>query len=643
METLFDRVFIVVGVVFQLNTDVQCDPSNILGQVIENAPALVPALWGLLSRKTSLVTLAMMQDELDKEKRNTSAQKIQTAFRGFYERRHSGLELKRLRAELCTLQLQPQQEPEWQCACTRFAASNMWEATVGALGIVYFVLGIVLWWYVSSAIESQEQACVAQIGGIARCLWPRIYFNGSGIFGATGCHFPFVEGANCSFDHHHLEVELPEAPVAFHSMRRLTRINVSNNPTLRSVPESWGLIPTLENLDVSGSRQFARLPYRVCAMRSLTALDISGTAAQRVLNWSGQIRVANVSQRLGVSKACVIALKDTLTHLDLSSNSFRLPCKNITIIPQGRGARTVTECNVNQLRSLIEPLAKLEWLSLESNLVDTLSPGFFALTRHVGSLLLAGNRIRDCRMVSEAGDRVLKIVRTLRSNPYSALLNTLQIDASATLTTLENAFSGFTGLTFLQITSHRVSLLNRSTFEGLSNLQRLDLRHGLISKVEPETFSPLVSLRTLLLEQNKLRRVPDVGGLTSLWKLALHHNEIERLDAGAFSSLTALDGLSLDSNEFTRIQNDTFNGLTELHTLPLYNNPLTHIEPGSFAPLVRLDRLAVLGGGAQRLGVSSTTPNVTLNQTFHAWGVRAGLLPHVDCAVSDLWNGMWIC
>ena len=68
-------------------------------------------------------------------------------------------------------------------------------------------------------------------------------------------------------------------------------------------------------------------------------------------------------------------------------------------------------------------------------------------------------------------------------------------------------------------------------------------------------------------------------------EVALSHNKITSIKAGAFSHLTNCTDLMLSFNKLSRIKRDMFQGLKSLKRLRLSHNKIFHIQHGSFARL----------------------------------------------------------
>lgn len=148
--------------------------------------------------------------------------------------------------------------------------------------------------------------------------------------------------------------------------------------------------------------------------------------------------------------------------------------------------------------------------------------------------------------------------------------------------------------------------------DELNALERLDLSHNAMARVPDAVFCPLHNLVYLNLTRNRLRHVgplrfgattvtttssppsssssppppsPDrhdkCGG--SLQVLDLSYNDLDAIDALAFSQLSALQELYLQGNSIAAIADRGFHGLSALAVLNAASNRLVNLAPELFS------------------------------------------------------------
>ena len=118
---------------------------------------------------------------------------------------------------------------------------------------------------------------------------------------------------------------LPDAIDEYASMKNLKTINISNSSTLKRAPLGWAYIPNEKvSIDLHGSKHFHGLPFQLCLSKTnLTNIDLTGTVAEKTIDWNGQLSAANFSSfnMNALNNACVEALKG-LTSLSLADNNL---------------------------------------------------------------------------------------------------------------------------------------------------------------------------------------------------------------------------------------------------------------------------------------------------------------------------------
>ncbi len=643
LEAAFDNAFIIVGVLFQLDA-----ASIVLGsvsdQISEHLPQLLPAILFVLQDQTPLMMLAEMANVQEEQQRqdvaartiqalvrrrqcaathkhvdrSTSWSNVLVDVRGSLGQAHAETRQRRP----CSVKVQRQVR---RCAQDVSAIGRTWTGRFfAAAGVVSIAFGVVLWAHVAISIQQIENACVARVGNIATCFRPRIYFKDTGLFARGDCHFDAVASANCSRSAR-LEAEPPEAATAdFETMDQLRHVDVSLNAQLRTIPAGWSRIPRLASLNLTGCSNFVGLPFQLCRSRSLEVVALSGTVAEKQLNWSGQIRVTNASKPVDVSDACKIALQKTLVALDLSHNNFSLTC--------GAG-----ECDPSQQLAFIVSLQRLSSLDLSHNAIVELTStnNYFAQTSIVdrnseGSLgsgvSLAGNPIRHVDMVASTGDRISRVLHTLRQNPLSTSLRTLRLSGAADLVLLSSSGGGerlldasFSGLVEAKLDGSGITTIPPGSFQGLSSLQVLWLGNNKLTLLAEGAFDGLHALRNLKLHNNEIRGI-EAGafkGLSQVDYLPLNNNQLEHLDPETFRGMPRLSQLILSGNRLRTIDAAVFEGLKSVQQLYLFSNEIGSLSPGVFAGLDSLEQLYMWPGNPA-LGSEATVQN------YSTWGLRNG-------------------
>ncbi|KAJ3097646.1 hypothetical protein HDU97_004706 [Phlyctochytrium planicorne] len=129
--------------------------------------------------------------------------------------------------------------------------------------------------------------------------------------------------------------------------------------------------------------------------------------------------------------------------------------------------------------------------------------------------------------------------------------------------------SGAVNLARLNLSSNRI---DGEGLEGLRHL--LNLSHNKILRI-PEPVVKLKKLKALILNNNEIVRIDNVGGLTALNALILSHNKITEIPQ--LRSLTSLTKLSLSHNSLRHFPDLT--SLPSLRELRLSHNRILTLNP----------------------------------------------------------------
>ena len=150
----------------------------------------------------------------------------------------------------------------------------------------------------------------------------------------------------------------------------------------------------------------------------------------------------------------------------------------------------------------------LKSLNLNSNLISALSSGVFRHLFFLEDLSLEQNNLSSIPRMAFEGLNNLKTLN-LRQNNFNKI-PTLSIRR-------------LLGLGKLFLSRNPIASIRRDDFNGLDSLRHLWLDECLLDEVQPKTFHGL-NLMTLVLEHNRITRLPDLGEMKELKVLKLHAN-----------------------------------------------------------------------------------------------------------------------
>ncbi|MEQ2160630.1 Leucine-rich repeat transmembrane protein flrt3, partial [Goodea atripinnis] len=127
----------------------------------------------------------------------------------------------------------------------------------------------------------------------------------------------------------------------------------------------------------------------------------------------------------------------------------------------------------------------------------------------------------------------------------------------------------------LRFDDNRISSISEQSLQDLINLKRLILDGNLLNNrgIGEVAFINLINLTELSLVRNSLTSPPANLPGTSLEKLHLQDNHINRVPPGAFAFLRQLYRLDLSGNNLSSLPQGVFEDLDNLTHLMLRNNP----------------------------------------------------------------------
>ena len=280
IEVLFDKLYVAVGVLLRADTLTDVTLS-FYGQLTVHGALLLPALMTALDVQDALD----LSDHMDTLREATSTvRQRSTIVRNISNKMNK-------------------------------VTQHRYFVIGERVGLVTSILlGLAFGTYTQYSVIKAKQECEQRIGSIASCADKKYYFA-EGFFSRTTCAFHLVTSFDCSSSAEGNETiirgMLPDAEAEYAKMTNLTHIHMRNS-LLVSAPKGWAKVPSQLTIDLSNSKHLFQLPFVLCAFgTNLTNIQLSGTLAARALNWTGQLRDANVSNAKSsyLNAACVEELQ----------------------------------------------------------------------------------------------------------------------------------------------------------------------------------------------------------------------------------------------------------------------------------------------------------------------------------------------
>ena len=304
--------------------------------------------------------------------------------------------------------------------------------------------------------------------------------------------------------------------------------------------------------------------------------------------------------------------------------------------------------------------SRLQSVVLSSNWFTELSPKQFDDIASLTSLNLARCRITDLRPQHGGWNlRNLKfldishnrLVRIEKNSFYGMTnLTTLDISNNRLLTTIENG--AFASIGRLQILSlSYLSYLGQlhSPFTNLNKLTILDMSHTSVA-LSYALFTGLSNIRRLNMRGSGLtlssfwdshtEDLPVLSALSTLERLYLKGNKLDRLKPGTFQGLQNLQNLEIDNSDITSLNEDIFLNLTSLQYLSIDVNHITELTSRHLADLSSLVGVSIKRNEIKGLASDVFTNNPHLSYLYishnHLTTVKEGtILPRQTLDVSN--------
>ncbi|XP_063924664.1 toll-like receptor 6 [Zophobas morio] len=216
----------------------------------------------------------------------------------------------------------------------------------------------------------------------------------------------------------------------------------------------------------------------------------------------------------------------------------------------------------------------LEVLNLRNNQITRIEEESFVEQLRLKELDLFGNPITYIAIFNL---KFLRAVNVYLSNNLRVIDGVFPTTIERTsindnkLETLEPSFNKSKTLTDLDVSSNKISTINKIAFEGLSKLYSLKLNNNNITSLEAVWFKDLKSLN----------------------QFNLSHNNIEQIEFGTFDSLRDLSILDVSYNKLTSLHLDTSHLLAELWKLYFDNNQISNLDIDAMMSLKHLHPISL--------------------------------------------------
>ncbi|XP_067226192.1 chondroadherin [Chanodichthys erythropterus] len=217
-------------------------------------------------------------------------------------------------------------------------------------------------------------------------------------------------------------------------------------------------------------------------------------------------------------------------------------------------------CQIREIDSqAFKGLKKLIYLYLSNNEISTIKPGAFEDLTELTYLYLDGNHITS-----------------LPKGIFSPMINLfiLQLDNNKLRELQPGTFTGAKDLRWLYMSGNELSSIQPGSLDEVENLAILTLDRNQLSTYPLLAMSKLRVVEELNLSKNPLSIIPDHAFRSFgryMEKLHLNDMSLEKFSNAAFEGVTALKSLHLENNKLKSLPNSL--EFSTLQNITLFNNP----------------------------------------------------------------------
>ena len=391
--------------------------------------------------------------------------------------------------------------------------------------------------------------------------------------------------------------------INFKNLAQLTNLTLSSNPISTLTNSSFSNMSSsakvkrldLHNCKLQEIAFDAFLPLKYLNVLSLDANRMHADLLQQALYG---LRFANNLTQLNLDNSRLMELSNT-TFQYLAKTSLR--------------SLSARYCNIKTVTSgTFQHLAKLQYVSLENNVIETIEEDAFLNVNELITLDLSRNRLPYVPDANSVKLRNLKqlvlshnsIAATSKLTPASFIgydkLEELTLQSNQIITIPSNVFIHVPNLRSLMLGYNRITTLDKYAFNGLNKLENLDIEHNYINTIDVDIFKQTPALTNLDLSYNPDLIAVIKGGIADLFRPLQNLDTIQLISIGSqdlpdslLSNLTRLSVVSFSSNHLSKLDPSLLQDQPNITVLTIKRNNIPTISESAIGHLDNLQQLDV--------------------------------------------------
>ncbi|XP_050396315.1 slit homolog 2 protein [Patella vulgata] len=339
----------------------------------------------------------------------------------------------------------------------------------------------------------------------------------------------------------------------FEDMKKLRRIDFSNNQIAYLAPDAFAGLHSLSSLVLYGNKIVDLPPGVFSGLRKLQLL---------LLN-ANKITCVREDAFKDLHSLNLLSLYDNKIQ-SLANGSFT-PLKNIQTLHLARNP-FICDCNLFWMAKYLQinPIetsgARCESpRRMSRKKIASIKPNKFKCkgaevhrTANAGNCMIDRECPQQCTCIGTTVDCSGRGLKTL---PQFLPMYTTELklgDNEITRVKAEGLFSKLSNLQVLELNDNKIEIIEEGTFAGASQLTDLQLTNNRLTQLSGKIFAGLENVKTLMLRGNKITCINNSTFTETprLRLLSIYDNQIRCIMKGSFDRLYYLSTLNLMANPF---------------------------------------------------------------------------------------------